>query len=183
MTVKLCECGCGQPAPIARNGQPRRFVRGHRTMLRTIWLPEDRGYITPCHIWQGAVDGWGYGQGLKRGGKRRSVKAHRQAWIDANGPIPDGLHVLHRCDVPACINVEHLFLGTHAENMTDKMLKGRCGVPYGERHVNAKLTNADAALIRACGPDISNADLARHYEVDPSTISRIRSGTRWKAAA
>lgn len=186
-SVKLCECGCGQSAPIAKQtetkygyvkGQPKRYIRGHRTMLRVVWLPEDRGYETPCHIWQGACDGSGYGQGLKRGGATR-VKAHRQAWIEANGPIPDGLCVLHRCDQPPCINVDHLFVGTLADNTRDMMAKRRHWVPSGEIHSRAKITNGQAAEIRAA-KGISNADLGRRYSIDPSTISRIRSGERWK---
>ena len=50
---------------------------------------------------------------------------HRLAWIEAHGPIPDGLFVLHQCDNPSCFEVEHLFLGTHAENMRDMATKRR----------------------------------------------------------
>jgi hypothetical protein len=52
----------------------------------------------------------------------------RQAWEKANGPIPDGEYVLHRCDEPLCINLEHLFLGDQGANITDKFLKGRAGI-------------------------------------------------------
>jgi hypothetical protein len=46
-------------------------------------------------------------------------------WEETRGPIPDGLHVLHRCDIPACVNIDHLFLGTHSDNMQDIVAKGR----------------------------------------------------------
>ena len=84
---------------------------------------------TGCHEWRGTLDGDGYGH-LKVGGK--TVKAHRLAWTLANGPIPDGLNVLHHCDNPPCCLVAHLFLGTHADNSKDKMAKGRHGHSHNE---------------------------------------------------
>jgi hypothetical protein len=76
-----------------------------------------------CIEWSGHKNSYGYGQtGTMRFGNR---KAHRWAWEKFFGPIPAELHVLHRCDNPACINPAHLFLGTHQENMRDRDLKGR----------------------------------------------------------
>jgi len=53
------------------------------------------------------------------------IRTHRLAWELANGPIPDGLSVLHHCDNPPCCNVEHLFLGTQTDNHADMVAKGR----------------------------------------------------------
>jgi hypothetical protein len=77
-----------------------------------------------CQIWQGDRGGKhdGYGR-FRRAGKW--VRAHRLAWEQANGPIPDGMLVCHHCDVPLCINPKHLFLGTHQDNTDDMVRKGR----------------------------------------------------------
>lgn len=91
---------------------------------RTIPL-QDRIIPEPnsgCHLWEGAVTTAGYGL-VGRNGKL--IYVYRLVWEKTNGPIPAGLHVLHRCDVPCCVNVEHLFLGTHYDNMRDMAAKGR----------------------------------------------------------
>lgn len=75
-----------------------------------------------CVEWTGAKFKSGYGEAHHRG---KHWRAHRLAWTMANGPIPDGLHVLHSCDNPACCKLEHLRLGTAAENAADKMARGR----------------------------------------------------------
>jgi hypothetical protein len=78
--------------------------------------------VTDCVLWTGYVQPNGYAKTSYRG---RPEWAHRAAWQKANGPIPDGMWVLHRCDVPLCINPDHLFLGTHLDNMADMRAKGR----------------------------------------------------------
>jgi hypothetical protein len=84
-------------------------------------------YSTPvpecgCWLWTGSVDKSGYGT-TKLDGKWRTM--HRLSWEYHNGQIPKGLQVLHKCDVPSCINPEHLFLGTQKDNVHDGIRKGR----------------------------------------------------------
>lgn len=75
-----------------------------------------------CWLWTGFLSKLGYGE-LTRHGKKAA--AHRVAYTIWIAEIPDGMHVLHKCDVPACCNPEHLFLGAHADNMRDMAQKGR----------------------------------------------------------
>lgn len=75
-----------------------------------------------CWLWTGKKAGNGYGQFIHDGD---FIGAHRAAWMVLRGPIPTGMYVLHRCDVPLCINPDHLFLGTHRDNMRDMTAKGR----------------------------------------------------------
>ena len=85
------------------------------------------GPKSECWLWHGARDPKnGYGNfGIEGGHNGRTEKAHRAAWLLLVGPIPDGLFVLHKCDNPPCVNPAHLFLGTHQDNMDDKIEKGR----------------------------------------------------------
>jgi len=114
-------------------------------------------------------------------GGRRIRSAHRISYELHCGPIPFGLQVLHRCDTPACVNPEHLFLGTRIDNMQDAIAKGRfiCGTA----HKNAKLTEAQAAAIIAdlrIAGSRDNSKLARKYGVSPGTIYLIRDNKIWK---
>lgn len=79
-------------------------------------------YSGDCHVWIAGRDKDGYGQ-VKRGGKK--WQAHRYVWTQEVGPIPEGLSVLHTCDNPPCVRLEHLWLGTIKENTHDMMRKGR----------------------------------------------------------
>lgn len=122
-----------------------------------------------CWIWEGQKRPDGYG--MLSGSKMR---AHRYAWEIVNGPVPEGLCVLHRCDNPSCVNPEHLFLGTRGDNVRDAAAKNR--MPHGESHWASKLTSEQVLEIRSSS--LSQTTLADLYKVNQSTICRVRSGLR-----
>lgn len=135
-------------------------------------LPEAPG----CWIWTGKrANKCGYGRmtfGRKRG-KALEEDAHRAAYRFFVGPIPAGKHVLHKCDVPACIRPDHLYLGTQLENMRDVARRGR---------FNRKLTWARVHEIRRLKAEGQPTfGLAHQFNVSPSMIRRIVAGKSWPA--
>ena len=106
-------------------------------------------------------------------------RAHRTSWMLEHGSIPDGLHVLHHCDNRKCVNPDHLWLGTHADNMRDMAEKGRAASnpQPGETNGRAKLTEADIPAIRADNRFLRV--IAAEYGVSPKQISRIKRRERW----
>ena len=87
------------------------------------WTPEPN---TGCWLWMAGVDKNGYGKiSAKRGRKQAHFRAHRASWELCFGSPPEGMLVCHRCDTAGCVNPAHLFLGTNADNMRDKVSKGR----------------------------------------------------------
>ena|SRR5689334_17005961 len=125
-----------------------------------------------CWLWQGYRHDCGYGL---LSIKKRNFYAHRIAWEMFRGPIPDGMHVLHRCDVPACVNPEHLFLGTNDDNIADKVSKGR--QPRGETQGSSVLTDSDVKAIRSSQE--SSRLLAERFRVSQSNIYQVRTGRTW----
>jgi len=104
----------------------------------------------------------------------KMVGVHRVAWQITKGPIPDGMQILHSCDVPICCNPNHLFLGSNDDNHADKAAKDR-----GRKRLT--LANAkEVHNLHASG--LSQLKIARMFHVRQSTISRIISGKRRKFA-
>lgn len=129
-----------------------------------------------CWEWQGSKSDTGYGCFYDG----RAYRAHRYSWIQANGPIPAGLLVLHECDNRACVNPAHLFLGTHQENSVDMVAKGRQRRPRstaGEMHGEAKLTDAAVREIRTS--TATGRSLAAKFGVSESAVSLVRRGKAW----
>jgi hypothetical protein len=123
-----------------------------------------------CKLWKGAIQTGGYGVFIIRINpiNYRSA-AHRIAWMLANGrDIPYGLFICHSCDVPACVNPEHLFLGTHMDNMKDKREKGRSGLTV--------VSDADVLEIRRLGKlDCTDSEISKKFGVSTSHIHAIRT--------
>ena len=109
---------------------------------------------------------------------RKHVYAHRFVWETLNQPLTPGQCVLHRCDNPKCINPEHLFVGTQADNMKDMAAKGRGGAPRGAKHLSAKLTEEQAKYVLASSANSSA--LAKELGVTYQTIYALRTGITWK---
>ena len=126
-----------------------------------------------CWLWVGSYRGE-YGR-LKFDGVTHA--AHRLSFEIFNGPIPIGLHVLHRCDVTICVNPAHLFVGTEADNHADKAAKGRSA--KGTRNARAKLTDkAVLAIFAAVG---RQQDIASRFRVPKATVCHIKSGRQWSS--
>ena len=132
-----------------------------------------------CWLYDGAKEINGYGYLTNPFGTPKFITAHRLAWVLTNGLIPEGKFVLHKCDVRACINPEHLFLGTNEENMADMRAKGRANSA-----TKRKLSDAQIRAIRAehrRGPNrrTNGIELAEKYGVKYHCISDIIAGRTW----
>lgn len=168
---------------MARTLELKRSDTRAMTLAERVARHVQRRAPDECWEWTGNRDKFGYG---RVAGKREGIfYAHRAAWVVANGPIPDGLYVLHRCDNPPCCNTAHLWLGTYKENAEDRQRKGRGKMPpgwpnlprvTGDRHHSCKITDEQALEIYRSQGRV--ADLAKQYGVAQCTISAIKQGKR-----
>jgi len=139
-----------------------------------------------CWLFQGYLmrnkTGMGYGWVYFQG---KNMGAHRASWIFHNGEIPDKLFVCHKCDVPHCLNPDHLFLGTARDNVLDMINKGR-KAPSAfigrnrEKNSQAKLNVAQVIEIKKMlNQKVSFSKIGSLYNVSKSTIGSIKCGKNW----
>jgi hypothetical protein len=184
----LCECGCGNPAPIAKattrsrgwiKGKPMRFILGHVANVQThepvadrFWRRVEKG--DGCWLWTGRVGNGGYGllDRISRG-RSRPVLAHRMSWELTHGSVPNPPQELcHTCDNRLCVRPDHMWIGTRTDNMIDCATKGRTN--------KAKLTAMQVAEIRRARRDgVSAKALADRYRVTAATVYMATRGITW----
>jgi hypothetical protein len=170
----LCECGCGQPTRVAKvtdsrwghvAGQPVRWVNGHQRRLTTAaWVEEDRGYETPCWIWQRCFHRGGYGAVTMN---RKTYNAHRAVYEQRVEPLPSSLTLDHLCRVRACVNPAHMEPVANAVNL--------------QRGATAKLTpeKVEAIRRRAANGEMQRT-LAEEFGVSSGTLSGIVCRRSWR---
>lgn len=152
-------------------GRPKGPLK-RKTLEELFWPKVQKGDSEgDCWVWTGGVDGGGYGCLKAASVGKHTLKAHRVSWEMHNGPIPEGLCVLHRCDNPPCANPNHLFLGTYLDNARDMVTKGR------QNHPTPKLDLDYIPIIRRW---LAEGDRQKHiaqcFGVSHTAIRRIAIG-------
>lgn len=172
--------------------------------LDRFWKRVAKGAPEACWPWTASRTRAGYGQLQARRYSSQPLTAHRVAWEVATGTAPGNLHVLHRCDNPACVNPEHLFLGTQRDNNEDRNRKQRTasGENNGavtkplqnpfvrdggsglrrEAHPMAKLTEEEVATIRRSytGGRGQLKELGLRFRISSTHVLRIVRGKNWR---
>lgn len=166
---------CGKA--IFRNGKTRPAVHCSVACYRApttadrFWARVEK--TETCWLWSGGRDPDGYGE-------FNGTRAHRASWELHNGPIPNGLWVLHHCDNPPCVRPDHLFLGSSADNTADKVAKGRHRL--GADHGMAIVTEVQVKEIRERyrRGGISQTTLGAEYGLSQTSVSQIVLKKCWK---
>lgn len=138
-----------------------------------------------CWLWSGSLS-LGYGV-ITVGHRSKKLKAHRVSWQLHFGDIPSGMFVCHRCDVPACVNPLHLFLGTNRDNLEDMTRKGRRVSPErsarrGTENGRAILCEDDVQAIRhlCSSKTLFQKSIAVIFQVSEVTIEHISRKVKWR---
>lgn len=133
---------------------------------------------TGCWLWTGPIDGGPHGRPRLGSGKRHI--AARVAWIIYRGPIPVGFLVCHHCDNGMCVNPDHLFLGTHADNTADMLAKGRWSKRSGSLNTRARLRDEDVEVLRwLVANGIPARLLAEPFGISRGHAQTIAHGKSW----
>ena len=152
--------------------------------IESFWNNIERIPFSGCWIWTGGDGKLGYGRYTLEG---KRYAAHRLAYELATGKKPLDKFVCHICDVPACVNPAHLFLGTQQDNLADMRTKGREINPplkRGEAHYIGKLSDEKVRAIRARR---ANGELVKNiavdYDITPGLVSHVATRRKWKHVA
>lgn len=143
------------------------------------WKKVKKGKINDCWEWVGSKYPSGYGS-IRY--KKKVEGAHRVSWELKNGPITNGLWVLHKCDNRPCVNPNHLFLGTCRDNVDDMVKKGRNHIPYmrGEKNGMSKLTAEKVLRIRELFLlGATRREITEQYDLTYEHICSIIRGDKW----
>lgn len=154
-----------------------KFVGSVALTEKRFWRRVDK--TQGCWLWRGPVTSDGYGKVYIILFSQKIYSASRVAWVLTHGPIPSGMEICHHCDNPPCVRPEHLFLGTHADNMQDASKKKRFNDRRGENGNRAKLTEQQVREILALRGQITQRELARKFNVSKRAIEVIHQGTSW----
>lgn len=146
--------------------------------FKSFWSKVDKS--GDCWEWTACKDKRGYGR-FNQPKAFKTTLAHRIAYMISIGPVPPEICVCHHCDNPSCVNPDHLFLGTHRDNMIDAMVKKRLAPLQTLRGIDNpknKLTENQVLIIKQS--TVPLRILAKEFGVGSSTVHRIRSGQSWK---
>lgn len=144
--------------------------------MKRFWDKVDKNGPNGCWVWTARPDGNGYGR-FKLDDK--SQYAHRVSWEWVNGPIPEGLCILHRCDNPLCVRSDHLFLGTHRDNVDDKVKKGRQA--QGSANGRAKLNEDAVRWIRSLmNLGCPRTEVAEVFAISRRLVCKIVDRDIWR---
>lgn len=170
---------CGKASSLGlKRSKPSSDIRFWKYVDKNGPLAESLG--TKCWNWTGGKNWQGYGNYSLN---KTSIGTHRFSWILHFGqPNEDKPHVLHRCDNPPCVNPDHLFVGTNADNIRDRNSKGRMRWVRGEEHPKSKLKNSDIPKIKALRESggYGVREIALMFNVSHSLISCITRGKKRK---
>lgn len=133
-----------------------------------------------CAVWFGAVTAGGYGRSAVAQRVHGTTIVHRAVFQEIHGHVPKEMYVCHDCDTPACVNPNHLFLGTPSDNAQDRKIKGRSSPRCGESNGRSALTAKQVAAMRGLlAEGITQKDIANDFSISQSTVSHIKRGYTW----
>ena len=162
----------GSPVAVSSHSGSNRGLPAEIRFAKSVTKTEG------CWIWTASRDKNGYG--IFRGmiGQTEFTRAHRYSYALHTGDLLIGMQALHSCDNPSCVNPAHLSSGTNADNMRDKINKGRQRTPVGEKSGHAILTERQVkSILLDPRPYV---EIAAQYDVKPSTIGSVKQRKSWK---